>query len=262
MPIFDEEHDRGPGAARPTDRVAQPRGEHRVAIDGREAALPLRIADCSILGNLFTVPASAAQAAIEGSGLRIAEPLLPGRALLFLLGVQYRDNPWGNYNEAVIAFAVAGHGGARIRDPFALLSLGLPLFIYRMPVDQEFTLHAGRALLGMPKYLARIGIELEGGRAGVRLEQDGGLVFALEAPAGSGLRVPDVRMRAVATRAGRTLAFPWTIGGKGLSFRLGGSKPEIGDRHPLAAELRALGLPQRPFLSFTIRQARLDITVE
>jgi hypothetical protein len=52
-----------------------------------------------------------------------------------------------------------------------------------------------------------------------------------------------------------------TIGiteGEGLSFKLGGQVPEIGEKHPLAMVLRNLGLPKKPLFSLSIRKAKMQ----
>jgi hypothetical protein len=54
-----------------------------------------------------------------------------------------------------------------------------------------------------------------------------------------------------------------SIGGTGVAYRLGGIAPEIGraDAHPLAADLRSLGLPKAPFASASIRHAHMSFGV-
>ena len=74
--------------------------------------------------NVFLVDVAAAQAMIADSGFRVVE-LFPGKSLLQLLCVDYRVNPLGNY-------------------------------VYRMPVDQEFTTHCGRFIWGSPKWPTRV----------------------------------------------------------------------------------------------------------
>jgi hypothetical protein len=43
-----------------------------------------------------------------------------------------------------------------------------------------------------------------------------------------------------------------------LTFGLGGEMPTIGDEHPLARELRALGLPKKPLFSMSMTEMRMQ----
>ena len=44
---------------------------------------------------------------------------------------------------------------------------------------------------------------------------------------------------------------PSTMSGEGVGFRFSGARLELGD-HPIADELRSLGLPKKPLFSTTI----------
>jgi hypothetical protein len=231
-----------------------------LASAGRAASLPLEIGDCGVVLAVLWADARVAQGLIAPAPLRVVEPV-PGRTLVTLMGVDYRDNPWGDYNEAAILFPVSSSGGptsgpaGRGRDALTTLLGRAPHLVYRMPVDQAFTMHAGRERLGMPKDQARIDVALPR----VRLEQDGGLVFSLEGPSPGWLPLPSVTLSAVGVRHGEVLRFRSRMGGRGLSVRPGGAAPEIGEHHPLARELRALGLPRRPLFTASVRSARLTI---
>ncbi|HEY2735779.1 MAG TPA: acetoacetate decarboxylase family protein, partial [Polyangiales bacterium] len=221
---------------------------------GRDLTLPMEIADCSLVLNAFSVDANVAQALLVGTGLTIAR-VLPGKAVLLLMGVAYRDNPLGDYNEAAILLSAYPPGEAKsswISGALSSLAMGVPYYVYRMPVDQEFTTHAGRFLWGYPKYLADIDVKFEAERAHTRLTQDGQFVLSFEATAvndgSSGTRLRDQTGMNITWRNGQLRRIPATLGGRGIAWRLGGVAPELGD-HPLALQLRALGLPKRPLLS-------------
>jgi hypothetical protein len=171
------------------------------------------------------------------------------------MGVAYRDNPLGDYNEAAILLSAYPPGEAKsswISGALSSLAMGVPYYVYRMPVDQEFTTHAGRFLWGYPKYLADIDVKFEAERAHTRLTQDGQFVLSFEATAvndgSSGTRLRDQTGMNITWRNGQLRRIPATLGGRGIAWRLGGVAPELGD-HPLALQLRALGLPKRPLLS-------------
>jgi hypothetical protein len=243
-----------PIAGRATDEICQRIDDAHHRVDGRELSLPMEIADCSLVLNAFSVDANAAQTLLEGTGLTIAR-VLPGKAVLLLMGVAYRDNPLGDYNEAAILLSAYPPGEAKstwIGGALSSLAMRVPYYVYRMPVDQEFTTHAGRFLWGYPKYLADIDVSFEGERASTRLTQDGKFVISFESKAVSdaarGTRVRDQTGMNLTWRNGQLRRIAATLGGRGIAWRLGGVAPELGD-HPLAEQLRALGLPKRPLLS-------------
>jgi len=260
MALYSEEPVSGAKGVRATNDICERLDATRFRVDGRELQVPMRIADCSIVANVFWVDAAAAQRLVGTPALRVAEPL-PGRTLLVLLGVSYRDNPLGDYGEAAILFPVRPDGRKSTLPFGGLLSIltgRAPQLVYRMPVDQEFTAHAGRFLWGYPKYLADIDVELADDAATVRLRQDGELVFALAAPASNGGRLFETTSQTLTVREGLVRSISGSVGGRGVGWRFGGEPPEIGAQHPLAIELRTLGLPKTPFAAGSLRQARMN----
>jgi hypothetical protein len=248
-----------PVAGRATDPICQQIDAEHHRVDGRELSLPMEIADCSLVLNAFSVNAVAAQELLEGTGLSVAR-VLPGQAVLLLMGVAYRDNPLGDYNEAAILLSAYPPGEAKsswIGGALSSLAMRVPYYVYRMPVDQEFTTHAGRFLWGYPKYLANIDVAFEAERASTRLMQDGELVLSFESKALANVAGESTRGASLSGQTGLNLTWrngqlrriPATLGGRGIAWRIGGTAPEIGDHHPLALQLRKLGLPKRPLLS-------------
>jgi hypothetical protein len=114
-------------------------------------------------------------------------------------------------------------------------------------------MHAGRFLWGYPKYLADIAVQLEGADASTRLTQDGKIVLSFHAPAVSeptrGATLSDRTGVNLTLRNGQLRRIPALMGGRGVAWRLGGTPPELSEDHPLALDLRKLGLPKRPLLS-------------
>ncbi|MGD8861362.1 MAG: acetoacetate decarboxylase family protein [Myxococcales bacterium] len=245
-----------PVQGRATEAVCERLGPDRFRVDGRELSLPMEIADCSLLAQVFAVRSNAARALLEGTGLRLAE-LWPGTTALSLLGVQYRDNPLGDYGEAAIllpAFA-PGERGLPLLGGLDMLLRRAGQFVYAMPVDQPFTTHAGRFLWGYPKFLAELSLRFEPPRASVRFSHDGELVFALSAPADAAGALAETRGVNLTARGGVVRRVEASFGGRGRAVRLGGEPPEVGERHPLARTLRELGLPKRPLLSASLLHA-------
>lgn len=245
---------------RKTNDVCEKLGDRLYRIDGREIAFPVRVEHAAMLINAFVVDARVAQGMIEGSGFRVAE-LLPGRAILQLALIDYRENDLGDYNEAAINFPVLAPGE---KQPFPVLGTlagisrgSLCSYVYRMPVDQEFTTHAGRFIWGFPKWLSRIDIAFGPGRASGSFIDEEELVFSIAAKAGGSGVQKEKRMATLATREGRAWKTWGSSVGTGLTFSLGGELPTIGEEHPLARELRALGLPKRPLFSASMSRMQM-----
>lgn len=238
-----------------TNQVCEKVDDTHYVIDGRPIGFPVVVADASMLMNAFIVDAAAAQDMIRGSGFRVLE-VFPGKAVLQLLCVDYRQNDLGDYNEGAIIFPVLTPGQTKPLPFFGALSrmaLGRAgNFVYRMPVDQEFTTHAGRFIWGFPKWVARIDIEFAGKRASGTFYDEGELVYGIAAKAGGATRVKEQRIASLAIRDGRAWKTFGTNTGSGATFSLGGEIPVIGERHPLALELRALGLPKKPLFTVSI----------
>lgn len=213
-------------------------------IQGERVGLPVRIREAAMASAMFAVPAGAAREVVSYSGLDVAEPL-PGRAVCSLAFVRYVDGDLGPYHEFAVAFLVRPPGAAPPSGALGRLRgmAGASAFIHWLPVDQEFTLEAGRTIWGFPKEIADIPMHIDGRvkRCAVRF---GGRT-AIELAVRPGVPVPGsptaAGLDAYSCLDGVTRRTPWTVTPSGLRMRPGGAKVVLGD-HPVADELRRLGL--------------------
>jgi len=258
--IFEElpvHSDRGD---RLTNDICSKNSESNYTIDAKEITFPVMVSDASMLMNGFLVDAKAAQAMLAGTGFRVVE-MFPGKAILQLLAVDYKENDLGDYNEGAILFPVLTPGE---KKPFpffgALKRMGngtLGNFVYRMPVDQEFTTHAGRYIWGFPKWVSRVDIEFGPRIArGTFIDEDE-LIYSITAKTGGDKTPDDQRAASLAIRDGRAWKTYGTNTSSGLTFSLGGETPDIGDSHPLAKELRTLGLPKKPMFTVSVKNTQM-----
>jgi hypothetical protein len=258
--IFDEPAVHSDKGDRFTNDICSKNSESDYTIDGKDISFPVVVSDASMLMNGFLVNAKAAQAMLEGTGFRVVE-VVPGKAILQLLAVDYKQNDLGDYNEGAILLPALTPGEKKPFPLFgALKRMGdgsLGNFVYRMPVDQEFTTHAGRYIWGFPKWMSRIDIEFgEKLARGTFIDEDE-LVYSIQAKTGGDNTPKEQRAASLAIRDGRAWKTYGTNNSSGVTFALGGAVPEIGDRHPLALELRALGLPKKPVFTVSVKHTNM-----
>lgn len=250
----------GEMSERNTNEVCKKIDAGNYLIDGQPITFPVVVANASMLMNAFLVDAAVAQDLIGDSGFRVIE-LFPGKAILQLLFVDYRENDLGDYNEGAIIFPVLAPGEKKPFPFFGSLKRmaagNVGNFVYRMPVDQEFTTHAGRYIWGFPKWVAQIDIAFGDKQATGSFSDEGELIYSLSAKTGGTGRAKEQRAASLAIRDGKAWKTYGTNTGTGVTFSLGGNMPTIGESHPLALELRALGLPKKPMFTVSIRQAAM-----
>ncbi len=233
---------------------------------GRNVHLPVEVRRAAQWGVQYLVPLAAAQRVVDPTGLEVTGPL-PGRALVALAVCRYDDTDLDPYHEVAVSFVVRRHDAApgvgtarRIRE-FATGDIGA--YIHRLPVDQEFTCAAGRDVWGFPKWVTTIDIDEPGPRSGrsgagtgttVRLVDAGTHVLTVTMASGGPIRLPAQSPPSYSFRDGILRRTEWTMAADGVTGRFGGATLVLGD-HPMADELRGLGLPGRAL--FTSSAARM-----
>ena len=221
--------------------------QHTIA--GTVLTMPVRIRKADVHTAMFSVPADAAQRLIDYSGLRVCQ-FRPGRAVVTLMLARYHDGDLGRYNEFGTCVMVNPPGSTAR----GLQALGdAAAFIHHLPVDQSFTLEAGRTIWGFPKIMADftvrdpIAVRVRSLRGRLADRRHG-------VPPGSADPVAAVRTQVLTTYTysdGTTREVPWEMRNSGVRFRPGGARLRLGD-HPYAKELASLGLPKRPMVSGSV----------
>ena len=231
-------------------------------IQGQTVSLPAAVRDATAMSAMFVVSAPAVRRLIGHSGLHVPE-LFPGRTLCVIAGIEYRDNDLGQCNEASISFFVK-HGGPRPTPLFGLLSgvrtREVGPYIHRLPVTTSFSRDAGREIWGLPKTVDDIEFREEEGRRICRLVGNGAHVFTLSVARGGRRRMKDLALDAYSQRDGKVFKTPSVMGGEDVATRQGGASITLG-AHPIADELRTLGLPKPPLMSTWIGKMRATFDV-
>jgi hypothetical protein len=227
-------------------------GGRRFDIEGKSLGYPALFQDGSSAVGLFPVPSSGAQALIRDSGFEVAE-LWPGRTAFSLACCHYRESDCGVYNEIAMAFFVKPKHGRGSRIPYLGTWLDIirnhsATHVWKLPVTTKLANDAGVLMWGFPKTVEEIDFDVAGGRATFRLRMDGSEVLTFSAPA-SGTRHQPRRASAVYSiyeGAPHVTYLENECHDVGVSLR--GGRLTLGD-HPVARELRALGLPRRPLVT-------------
>jgi hypothetical protein len=219
--------------------------QHTIA--GRNIGMPVRIRRATQHMAMFSVDADAAQAMIDYSGLQVCRHR-PGRTVVALVLMHYVDGDLGQYLEYGTNVMV-NRPGASATGMKALQAAGA--FIHHLPVDQSFTLEAGRSIWGYPKVMAEFVVR-DGHHFGFDTIIDG--QFAVGMDFAPGLRVPRFLTPGTRTQptyshldgVTRETAGEMTL--TGVRYRLGGATVRLG-QHPYAKELASLGFPRRAMVS-------------
>jgi hypothetical protein len=232
---------------------------------GRRVGLPVEVRRAAQWSVQYLVAASAAQRIVGPTGLEVTGPV-PGRALVALAVCRYDDTDLDPYHEVALSFVVRPHdapvdpSAAQRAREFATGAIGA--YIHRLPVDQEFTCAAGRDIWGFPKWVTSIDIDepppgrpRPGSGTTVRLVDDGSHVLTLTMASGGRLRLPSQAPPSYSFADGVLRRTEWTTTSSGTAGRPGGAILVLGD-HPMADELRSLGLPKRALFSSSAAQMR------
>jgi hypothetical protein len=178
--------------------------------------------------------------------------IAPGRTVMSLAVIDYRDNDLGDYNEVSITFFVRPKGAPKgvpyLGTIVDFFRQRLGTYIYKLPVNQAFTCEAGCTIWGFPKTVEQIDIEYADDTARCRLAMDGQPVLDITLPRGGEGTMPERPMVTYTLINGVAHRTASTMGGRGFgAFGGGRARLELGS-HPVARDLRSLGLPKKPLM--------------
>jgi hypothetical protein len=208
---------------------------HWGEIDGVSIDFPMEVTSFNSATLTWTVPVEPARELIPGDGFEVAD-MGDGNTMLILALCDYRENPWGDYDE--VNFGILVHPKGRPEEVGA--------FQWRMPVNQQMTATAGSRVLGLPKTVEELGFTYTDDRVEVDLSMGGEPTLTIGFP-----RTPP----AGDPTADRTLTYSYIDGEATLvpltiELPTGMVDPaeveiELGTSDA-AEELRSLGLPRAP----------------
>ncbi|GEL17943.1 acetoacetate decarboxylase family protein [Pseudonocardia asaccharolytica] len=207
-------------------------------VQGRRITFPVRITDAALACAVHLVRTRLARHLIRGTGLELVS--VAGRTPLFLLLVDYKINDLGDYDEVGVALLVRHRRRAGV-------------LVTQLPVTQTFTMEAGRALWGLPKWLAHAELDITGRHAECHLAEGDRHVLTAALSTLPGRLPITVRagLTALGPRQASVLASPLRAQAHGIRLGCAG-RVVLGRGHPMADELRELGLPRRPLCTLIV----------
>ena len=242
-----------------TDSTLSAPSQH--TIQGTVLTMPVRVRTAHQHTAMFVVEADAAQRMIDYSGLQVCRFGRGNRrALVVLMLMRYEDTDLGQYYEYGTNVMVNPPGTAPFQASGlkALQSAGA--FVHHLPVDQSFTLEAGRTIWGYPKVLADFTVR-NGRQFGFDVTIDGQHAVSMEFSPGLPIPATFSGRRQVHSTYSHLDGVTRETAGEmvlsGVRYRPGGVALRLGE-HPYAAELSALGLPKRALVSSSA--ANVDMT--
>ena len=222
-------------------------------LEGRDLSYPTRFYDGSSAMGIFGVSATVADEIIADSGFKTAR-IAPGRTALSLICVHYTDTDCGMYEEIAMAFFVQRHGRqSRMGIPYLstwwdLLRGNIASYTWCLPVSSTLSRDCGIFMWGFPKTLERIDYAVEFGRAKSSWMIGDELILSYSVKAQGSKETREISPPVYSRLEGEPhvsyLTQRYTqVGHHGRDGIL-----ELGN-HPVADNLRRLGLPGKPLMA-------------
>jgi hypothetical protein len=214
---------------------------------GAQIRLPVRYYDWSAILAHFPAPARRVQEILPSPRLKPAL-FLPGTAIVTLVAMEYqRVSDVAPYNEAAVMVPVLYEPGVNIPGiPLFLPQLfkRFGLYVHHLPVTTREAYDFGVEIWGYPKFIAEIEFTETTELRRSSLGADGKDIFTLEVRKWP-TKIRSVNYHSYTVKGGQLLQTPvQTRGRYGIARFKGGASYTLGN-HPIAEELRRLGIGER-----------------
>jgi hypothetical protein len=219
---------------------------------------PLFFRDLGAIGIVLNGATEAVRPLLPHPGMRPVE-MWPGRCLVTVMAVQYRDSDLGPYDELAVAFPVAlGDHPLPVFDALRQsFSRTLSAYIWQMPVSTPVACQVGAGIAGFPKTVAELRFARDAGRSTATLLHQGQPAVQLSCDADDAPADRTLTLRSYTVKNGITLQSSLVLHQQRFRdhLRADAARLTLGTG-PLADALRALELGERPIASHCCSQAR------
>lgn len=220
--------------------------------------VPLFFPALSAMAAVFTASSAEARRLLPDPRMRPVE-VAPGRCLLTVAALEYRESDLGAYHEVAIALPIAFGGVA----PAALDALRQGVgkvqstHVWQLPVTTRTACDAGVDLFGFPKSVAEIGFHREGSRLHCTLGPAGEPVLGLAVDTDDRPGERRLKLRCYTVKEGRTLVSTLVVRQTRFRdhLRRDAARLELGSG-AIADGLRALSLSDRPIAAQSCADAQ------
>jgi hypothetical protein len=218
---------------------------------GRAAKLPVFYYDNTAFTTIFSAPTSRLKRLLPHPDLRPIE-LYPGTGLVAFTCFEYRRTDIDPYNELSIA-VMASLKGFTVPGLSLLTQVARRVFhayVWKLPVTTEVARVGGVELYGYPKFIAGIDFERSAGGIACHLSENGKPILTLRGPAlptgrGKITRYVTTSIKDGVPLVANVVTDPLEYA---ESFTGAGATLELHGDHPIAADLREVGLSRKPVL--------------
>ncbi len=233
--------------------------QREMEITGGTCAVPVIYRDAFAVAGIFIAPTLPLRKLLPTSKLVPAE-VFPGKGLLAVMALDYRDTSIGAYKE--LAVAIPARYRPRLNPPLVpalrmAVSFSYEAFIWQLPVTTDIALHAGIDIWGYPKFLGEIAFEDDEDQVTCTLAEGGEHILTLR------VRKSLPRMKSyfdlnTYSLKGDELLYTSIKGisdSLGRSFRPGTAALSLGE-HPISRTIREIA-PGKSVQSMYIPRAQL-----
>jgi hypothetical protein len=218
---------------------------------GRAAKLPVFYYDNTAFTTIFSAPTSRLKRLLPHPDLKPIE-LYPGTGLVAFTCFEYRRTDIDPYNELSIA-VMASLRGFTLPGLSLLTQVARRVFhayVWKLPVTTEVARVGGVELYGYPKFIAGIDFERSASTIACHLSENGKPILTLRGPAlptgrGKITRYVTTSIKDGVPLVANVVTDPLEYA---ESFTGAGATLELHGDHPIAADLRAVGLSRKPVL--------------
>ncbi|MBK5230455.1 MAG: acetoacetate decarboxylase family protein [Thermoleophilia bacterium] len=214
-----------------------------IDVQGDIVKLPIFYYDGESMTGIFPAKLGALRKFLPDRRLSPAR-LAPGVGAISVTCFEYCDSDVGTYNELAIgiplnfpAFRANLPGRAMLGG---VLSGQLDAYVHHLPVTTELALKAGRELWNYPKFVASIDYTQDEHTRTCRLAEGAEHILTMRAPRIRSNRTEQQQLFTHVYQDGQPQRgeFKLLARNSGQTIKPGAAELEIGDRHPIAAELR------------------------